>query len=525
MVPLRTAVQIGADEGFELAKATECLHGHKLYTEVWNDQPPLHTYLVTKLLGWVSHSVLVPRLVTSMFTAILLASLFFIGLQVTGLIEAVLMTGLLIVSPGFLELASSCMLEIPSLAMAVAGLCVLVLSARTRWHLGEMASGVLFGLALQIKLISLVWTVLVALVVWLHHCGGTGPIPRPDAKARAAAVEINGFGIVLRNLVSSALSWTCIVRLVVFGVSMVATFILVDIGIEQGAYLAHFDQSWRSHFAATKSLDYGSPAEHAFQWKLLLRNWDSSLLALAGLAACAADMRKRPWLILPPAWLALSLAVFSTHKPWWSYYYIHIALPLCWCAAIGGVSFWTRIVQWRKSPGGKSSKAFLAHKRAFRMIVAGGGLYALLLVCWMGSRAYLQIKNMQALPRTFSSLAIAEAERYKPYTKWMYADNLAYSFHFDIPMPPPLAVVPLKRFWSGDMSNERIAREIACFQPGLVLLGNNNVLVPFQDYLNEHCQLVYQDSLQRLYARKDVIQKTESRTALEDHRRATHLVK
>ena len=42
-VPLRTAVQIGPDEGFEVAKVTLCLHGHKLYSEVWNDEPPLHT--------------------------------------------------------------------------------------------------------------------------------------------------------------------------------------------------------------------------------------------------------------------------------------------------------------------------------------------------------------------------------------------------------------------------------------------------------------------------------------------------
>lgn len=29
-IPLKTAVQIGADEGFELAKATLCLHGQHL---------------------------------------------------------------------------------------------------------------------------------------------------------------------------------------------------------------------------------------------------------------------------------------------------------------------------------------------------------------------------------------------------------------------------------------------------------------------------------------------------------------
>ncbi len=49
-IPMRTAVQIGADEGFELAKATLCLHGHKLYTRVWNYQPPQHTFLITQLL-------------------------------------------------------------------------------------------------------------------------------------------------------------------------------------------------------------------------------------------------------------------------------------------------------------------------------------------------------------------------------------------------------------------------------------------------------------------------------------------
>src|SRR5579859_35950 len=71
-VPLGTAVQIGADEGFELAKATLCVKGHKLYSEVWNDQPPLHTFLVTQILQHVSPSVLGPRLLTVGFSVVLL---------------------------------------------------------------------------------------------------------------------------------------------------------------------------------------------------------------------------------------------------------------------------------------------------------------------------------------------------------------------------------------------------------------------------------------------------------------------
>lgn len=61
-IPLRSAVQIGADEGFEVAKATLCLHGHKLYSEVWNDQPPLHTWLITQVLKLQRVEPLTPSL-------------------------------------------------------------------------------------------------------------------------------------------------------------------------------------------------------------------------------------------------------------------------------------------------------------------------------------------------------------------------------------------------------------------------------------------------------------------------------
>ncbi len=60
-IPLGTAVQIGADEGFEVAKATLCLHRHKLYSEVWNDQPPLFTWLVTQVLKHPTPAILATR--------------------------------------------------------------------------------------------------------------------------------------------------------------------------------------------------------------------------------------------------------------------------------------------------------------------------------------------------------------------------------------------------------------------------------------------------------------------------------
>jgi len=114
LLPLRTAVKIGADEDFAYAKATLWLKGYPFYTEVWNDQPLLHTVLIGQVLKRILPSVLGPRLVTSAFTLLLLGSVFFLSYRVHGLGVAALTTALLIASPGFLELGSSCMVEIVS---------------------------------------------------------------------------------------------------------------------------------------------------------------------------------------------------------------------------------------------------------------------------------------------------------------------------------------------------------------------------------------------------------------------------
>jgi hypothetical protein len=83
--------------------------------------------------------------------------------------------------------------------------------------------------------------------------------------------------------------------------------------------------------------------------------------------------------------------------------------------------------------------------------------------------------------------------RFRPFTQWLYADEPIYSFHSGIPLPPNLAVVMLKRLWSGDITNERIAAEIRAFKPGLILLVNDTRVVPFKDLIETEYQLVYLD--------------------------------
>src|ERR1017187_7725849 len=169
LLPLGTAIQIGADEGFELAKAQLWLKGYRLYTDIWNDQPPLHTFLLVETFKHISTSILAARLITVGFSVVLLAAVFIMSLRISGLVIAALTTALIIASPGFIGLSASCMLEIPALAPAMAALCVLVTGRQTKWHVREILAGILFAASFQIKLINVILLPLAALILWLRY--------------------------------------------------------------------------------------------------------------------------------------------------------------------------------------------------------------------------------------------------------------------------------------------------------------------------------------------------------------------
>jgi hypothetical protein len=506
LMPMRTAVQIGADEGFELAKATSWLHGFKLYSEIWNDQPPLHTFIITQALQHLSHQVLVPRLITVFFGAVLVVGFFFIVARFSGAFSAAVAALLLLASPGFVELTSSCMLEIPSFSCAIVALSLLSVRFRLaalRWTTKAVA-GLIFAAGLEMKLLP-AYLLPVAVLLIL-------------APARLSVQP-------------DRLGWrTFAGDLGVFGFFMVLGVIGIDLLVVNGAYLAHFGQSWRAHFIGPKSLDTGSPDEHRFDWGILLKNWDTSVPALIGIGVCARELIRgrisqsstahkisKPGntksaspstastnglsylfadfgYFIPLSWLLLSLIIFVSHKPWWAYYYVHTALPLCWLAATG-------IVSLSRMRAGHLSRARFGSHRFWIFAVA---MFVLCSASWAGARVYFEIRDARALPKTFSTPVISRIARLKPNVHFMFTDESVYSFHTDIPMPPDLAVVSLKRFWAGDITKERVIDDMASARPEVILLANNSKPVLFQDFLETNYRLTYVDDRHRLFvARKE----------------------
>ena len=123
----------------------------------------------------------------------------------------------------------------------------------------------------------------------------------------------------------------------------------------------------------------------------------------------------------------------------------------------------------------------------------------------MGMRSYLQIASMRQSPRLFNSLILTEINRYKPFTKYLFTIEGVYSFHAGLPLPPQLADISPKRLWSGDMTNAKMATELAKVKPGVILIANQTGELLYQELLQDEYRLVYQDSEHQLYALKSII--------------------
>jgi hypothetical protein len=170
-----------------------------------------------------------------------------------------------------------------------------------------------------------------------------------------------------------------------------------------------------------------------------------------------------------------------------AYYYIHTALPLCWCAGegIGAALLWA----WER-------------RRIAPLTVLG--IYGLVALAWMSARVWIEVQDMRASPQIYTELVLGQMKRFKPVTHRMYAQQEVYSFYADIPMVSDLAVMPLKRFWAGEMTNERLAAEVAQSAPEIIVLANDGRPVPFEGFLEHDYRLVYYDSVHRLYAHKSI---------------------
>ena len=448
------------DEGYELMKAWLLQRGHPLYGEIWSDQPPLHTWILSAAFRLFGTSIATGRAVALAFTALALWTLATLVGRRHGQLLAALALLALVLSPGFTRLAASATIMLPALAVALLGVVLLPPALRISGgeHLEKPISenpapmtgttpapaagrgrlflaGVVFGLALQIKFIALIILPLV-LCEFARQLPGGKPWPRLREFLRRLAVWTAGAALAFATVLalcpdaSTAMLWS-----------------------------PHLSAATRATFAP------GGPRLHA-----TLRQ-DADVLALVGAGLLLGLVRRRLD-YLPPLFLFLVAYVgHSWLRPFWGYYYLHLALPLAWLTALatGDLVAWTATAQ--------RTGALLARFVLTAALLAN--VLAHLPERLEKSRAGLRGDVLGAPPAVLQILRDHAGA-------WAFADPPALAFQAGVPVPPEAAVLSQKRIRLGLFTEADFLRCLEKRRPGVVVLGAAPVGEAARAYLAEH---------------------------------------
>lgn len=437
-LPLGTAFEFVEDERYEVMKAFLCSKGFALYKEIWNDQPPVHTMVLSTAFKAFDPSIHTARMVAAAFGLLLFATFYLLVRQRSSTWCALLATFLLLASPDVLLLSGSVMLEVPAIGTALVS-ALLLRRWRDRPHWAWLAaSGVFMGVSLQIKLTAgVIGPALLAEIMFQ---------PRTDGGQRR-----------WRAALLDAIQW---------GAPLAAVFLAIGLTWGRGS----LESSLRSHLATHGSValpGVGTPADYPFQGDLLAQHGECALAALAGLVWA---IRQRRWreVAFPTVLLASVALIHAIHRPWWNYYYLHFAVPLAWLAgwaANEAITIATRSL---------SASGFRLTARATWNGLAVCALTAAVLAR-SERRLEAGIERMQRSPKTNTNVILAAMRRYAGRTHWVCAQAVIYPFHARLPVPPELAVVIAKRFWSGQMSAAEIVAICRRYKPEQILLPNGPI--------------------------------------------------
>jgi 4-amino-4-deoxy-L-arabinose transferase-like glycosyltransferase len=464
LLPLGTALEFVADERYEVIKGFLCSKGFVLYQQIWNDQPPVLTMVLSAAFKFWGPTILTARLVAAGFGLALFAVFYGLVRQRSPLGCALLATFFLLASPGVLLLSASVMLEVPTIATALLS-AWLVRQWCERRHWGWLlAGGAAMGLALQIKLTAVV--VLPAILVQILINS------RADFEWRWVKARLR--------------------EGVLFGTALVVIFLLIGFTWGHGS----LGTSFRSHLAEHSAAGLGSPSDFPFDLRVPVQHFDCVVPALTGLVLL---VKRRDWrqVLFPTVLLATVSLIHAVHRPWWNYYYLHFAVPLAWLAG------WTLVeiiaAGSRSLTGPFQALALRTWK--------GAALCALAALFLARSETRLEagVRQMRESPKTNASAVLATMRRYAPQTHWAYAEPVIYPFHARLLVPPELAVVMAKRAWSGQISIGEMLKICERYKPEQILLPNGRIPEEWGEFLKSEYDIGYADREFVLYVAAQLI--------------------
>lgn len=405
--------ELNPDEGINVIKARLVEEGYSLYTDIWSDQPPLYTYTLRYFFNQFGWSVENARIVTLLFSSLLILGLYDSVRAGAGHFAAVTSVLMLFLSSSYVALSVSAMVGLPAIALAVTSIWMLVgrQLAPSRWHLA--ISGILMACSLAVKLFTGFLAPLLGTIVLVSEWQRGG-----WRRALVSAfVWTTAFALVLALFLGPALSAGAVDQLI--GTHALGQLTRRPEGI--GKFL----------------LD------------------DAFMFSLAAVGIGVTLTSPRALWIAFTGWLLLAAVGLIDHSPLWYHHCLLLTVP---ASALAGLGL----------------EAMLHREGSARRGLAGGAVALALLIA---GNLYAHPERLKELTEPPARIGKAQANavervlgRYAGRIGSMITSRQIYAFRFDLDIPPDLAVTSEKRFKTKNIDTGDILRRFRSFKPDVVLI-------------------------------------------------------
>ncbi|MGI2902396.1 ArnT family glycosyltransferase [Tolypothrix sp. VBCCA 56010] len=444
--PITQSLELDYDEGLNLIKAFLYGQGFSLYTQIWNDQPPLFTVILSQWFHLFGQSIFAARFLIILFSALLIWCFYQIINSELGKIPAFVATLVLFTSGLFIRLSFSVMIGIPSLSLAMLSIYFLNLYQKQYRQPFLILSGGLLALSLQIKFLTVF---LIPLMLFSLALTNVTIFPKKQLK------------IILQPF----LWWLG---------SLGVVFLLIGLCFQQ---FSHLDQIFESHFHQPSEIKLVNFNNFEYLKKIISPDYEYIFLAFLGILTIIIKKQRNG--LLPLAWLVTATLILIKHKPIWYHHYLLLTIPISWLAAYAIASFLDFCKNWHHS---KSLKI----KKFIFLILSATFIFLMITTP----------ANPKGRPPTDVEV-IQLLLKHKNSTHWVFTDRPIYAFYAGLRVPPEMAVISYKRLNSGDLTSKQLLTILQNYCPEQMVLGRWISQIKsdsdFMAYINENYSKIYTD--------------------------------
>lgn len=450
--PWRSLAPIHQDEGYNLMKAFLLLNGHKLYSDVWSDQPPVFTYTLEVMFRIFGASLSVGRLLIIAYSTVLLTSLYWIIRRHLGVGIARIALCLLILNPMYIKLSAGVMIGLPAYSLSC--LAVAILESKNCQTFAHAISGATMSLAVLTKFSA---TLAIPALILMLLVRST---QRP-----------------LFDRAKCACAW-CFAFLVTF--SMICYFTHIPLAL-----------LWQVHLTEPLVVvESGQNSSSFLPVALSLR--DNGYLVFLFLLGTFRMLTNRIWTMLPAyTWALFAICVHLIYMPFWNYYELHYLVPIVVIAS-QGIAFIYKFIR----------KLYISSNKVLTFT-----LVSVILVLFGSLSRIKQFGtpgNAQEAQSTEHIMRLLHNSANREFNPALIISDMPFfCFSANLAVPPELAVLSYKRFASGFANELDLLNCIKKYSTTQILLElRYGKLV--ERALHENYELISDDCGVRYYLRKPI---------------------